>query len=64
MSIKNLGRVQSLEAISSITQEAFSELEYCYYKHVNTQKLSFTFSVSQDLTKNKSQSCQIVNISV
>ena len=58
--ITNPGREQILKSISSITQEAFSELENCYYKQINIQDLSFSSRVNQDLGKYKSQSCQTV----
>ena len=58
--IANPSREQILKGISNITQEAFSELEYCYHKQVNIQDLSFTSRVSQDLDKYKSKTCQTV----
>ena len=63
MSIKNPDREQILKGIASITHEAFSELESGYYKQVNIQDLSFTFSVSHDLDNYKSQSFQTVILS-
>ena len=58
--ITNPDREQILKAVSSIMQEAFSELESCWYKQVNIQDLCFTSRVSQDLDKYKSKTCQTV----
>jgi DNA polymerase elongation subunit (family B) len=58
--ITNPSREQILRNVSSIIQEAFSELESCWYKQVNIQELCFTSRVSQDLDKYKSKTCQTV----
>jgi DNA polymerase elongation subunit (family B) len=57
--ITNPVREQILKAVSSIMQEAFSELESYWYKQEN-QDLRFTSRVSQDLDKYKSKTCQTV----
>ena len=58
--IKNPSRDQILKVVSSIMQEAFSELESCWDKQINIQDLRFTSRVSQDLDKYKSKTCQTV----
>ena len=60
--ITNSVRDQILKAVSSIMQEAFSELELCWDKQVNIHDLRLTSRVSQDLDKYKSQTCQTVNL--
>lgn len=58
--IINPTRKQILRGVSSIIQEAFSELEFCLDKQINIQDLRFTSRVSQDLDKYKSKTCQSV----
>lgn len=58
--ITNPARGQILKAVSSIIQEAFSELESCWDRQENIHELSFTTIVSRDLDKYKSQTCQTV----
>jgi|tagenome__1003787_1003787.scaffolds.fasta_scaffold20982569_2 DNA polymerase I len=57
--ITNPAREQILIAVSSIMQEAFSELESYLFKQEN-QDLRFSSRVSQDLDKYKSKTCQTV----
>ena len=58
--ITNPGRNQIEKAVSSIMQEAFSELESYFDKEENIQDLRFTSRVSRDLDKYKSKTCQTV----
>ena len=58
--ITNPAREQILKAVSSILQEAFSELDICWNKQENIHNLRFTSRVSQDLDEYKSQTCQTV----
>ena len=58
--ITNPDRQQILKSVSSVMQEAFSELESCWYKKVNIQDFRFTSRVSQDLDKYQSKTCQTV----